>query len=436
MRPLTSSAAHAAAMSAHCRQPVRLGASSPRAKGARRDRAQAPVKTAPVHIEVVHRRGMQFDPFGFPLDQEYVPSSRTASLSKEHAQRHSRFWAQQQQQHEGGPPRTQELRDLVHGGIPHAYRAAAWNALLSADGRRRRSPGHYESIATDAQASSQADVQAISELILKDADRTWPRHKLLNTTSLHRVLLAFARHEAATGYCQGLNQVAACLLLVNGGDEEAAFWCLVSLVERLPSHLWSETLRGCRVEQAVLTALIERRWPWLNARLRALRRLTLDLYSTSWFLALFVGDLPLETALRVWDMIALEDGSDGGDGGDSGDGGAADVVLAASLALLSVIEGRLRRCTRAGQLGEMLHAAPRELQPDSAAGMHRCSAARRAALAAAACATARPPRRSRRPGRRQARRNAPLPAMCPPCVRCDELHDDLSTRCRRWTPSS
>ena len=37
-----------------------------------------------------------------------------------------------------------------------------------------------------------------------------------------------------------------------------------------------------------------------------------QVYSTSWLLTLFAGDLPLETALRLWDVVFLLEGEEGG----------------------------------------------------------------------------------------------------------------------------
>ena len=39
------------------------------------------------------------------------------------------------------------------------------------------------------------------------------------------VLIAWSRHSPDVGYCQGLNSLAALLLLLM--PEETAFWCLV-----------------------------------------------------------------------------------------------------------------------------------------------------------------------------------------------------------------
>eukprot|EP01050_Picozoa_sp_SAG11_P025082 SAG11_NODE_5547_length_1529_cov_4.364336_3_plen_77_part_00 len=47
--------------------------------------------------------------------------------------------------------------------------------------------------------------------------------------ALRRVLLAYSERNVAVGYCQGLNYVAALLLLAQ--PEELAFWSLAVIVE-------------------------------------------------------------------------------------------------------------------------------------------------------------------------------------------------------------
>lgn len=75
--------------------------------------------------------------------------------------------------------------------------------------------------------------------IEKDLPRTLSQqHSSLLTpgsalwVSLRNLLIAFAAFDAATGYVQSMNFVAA-FLLQQGLQEEAAFWSLVALVTRV-----------------------------------------------------------------------------------------------------------------------------------------------------------------------------------------------------------
>jgi hypothetical protein len=49
--------------------------------------------------------------------------------------------------------------------------------------------------------------------------------------ALRRILSAYARRNAAVGYCQGLNFLGGTFLLLL--PEEDAFWCLAAVVESL-----------------------------------------------------------------------------------------------------------------------------------------------------------------------------------------------------------
>jgi hypothetical protein len=52
------------------------------------------------------------------------------------------------------------------------------------------------------------------------------------------------------GYCQGMNFVAAMLLLVLS-DEEHAFWCLCALVEDVLPGYYSHAMVAAEVDQLV-----------------------------------------------------------------------------------------------------------------------------------------------------------------------------------------
>jgi hypothetical protein len=64
--------------------------------------------------------------------------------------------------------------------------------------------------------------------------------------ALKRVLTAFAAHDAALGYVQSMNFLAAFLLLA-GVAEEDAFWCLVVLVEDVVPGYFCEGMLAAKV---------------------------------------------------------------------------------------------------------------------------------------------------------------------------------------------
>ena len=90
-----------------------------------------------------------------------------------------------------------------------------------------------------------------------------------------------------------MNLVASTLLLVHA-DEEAAFWVLAALVERiLPDGFFSPTLLPSRACPLVLLDLVQDGMPKLAAHLAELG-IDLPAICFSWFLSLFTDCLPVE----------------------------------------------------------------------------------------------------------------------------------------------
>jgi hypothetical protein len=222
----------------------------------------------------------EYDAYGFPLDQEYMPTSRPAAHTPQHEAAWARHWAAQAHGAQQPEAKLQaKLQELVWRGIPTTLRGEIWPWLLGVPLCRRAQPDLYDALLAQSHQETGED-EPVAAQIAKDVDRTWPRHRWLDVAALGRVLLAFSRYNRTVGYCQvrrrpaaalakitiaralhltllrarpyaqGLNNVAACLLLVM--EEHDAFWSLVRLVEvRLPEGFWSGTLWRCRAEQEV-----------------------------------------------------------------------------------------------------------------------------------------------------------------------------------------
>lgn len=135
--------------------------------------------------------------------------------------------------------------------------------------------------------------------------------------SLRRVLVAFAHYQPQIGYCQSLNFLAGLLLLFM--NEEKSFWMLVILTERIIPKVHLADLEGVHTDQGVLMLCIKEYIPQLWSILgrtfegetlledKILTRLPpVTLVTSSWFMSVFVGVLPIETVLRVWDILWYE----------------------------------------------------------------------------------------------------------------------------------
>jgi hypothetical protein len=206
-------------------------------------------------------------------------------------------------------PPEDRLKKLCRKGIPPQYRKWVWLEVSGAGTRRADHGPAYYKAAVEAGRENAVCVHQIQ----LDVPRTFPSCLWLQSdvgqVSLTRVLLAFAHHNPTVGYCQGMNYVAALLLVVLGHDEEAAFWVLASLIDDdrgiLYQDMYANDLSGCHVEMRSLKELVAVKLPRLAAHLEELH-CDMSIVATDWFLCLFCTSLPAETAIRVWDALLHE----------------------------------------------------------------------------------------------------------------------------------
>lgn len=121
---------------------------------------------------------------------------------------------------------------------------------------------------------------------------------------LRRLLTAYAWHDPSIGYCQGMNLVAATLLLIYE-DEERAYWTFVCLIRNLlPREWFNSTLQGSMTEQAVLGELVAETLPKIH---RHFEDLGLDLSAVTfgWMLSLFTSCLPIEVSSSPIDELDM-----------------------------------------------------------------------------------------------------------------------------------
>ena len=226
------------------------------------------------------------------------------------------------------------LKPLIRGGVPMALRPRVWMALAGASAKRNAfgDAGYYTGLLAEVARGEEASLKARAaarasgssslasedtllatlEQIDKDLMRTFPKHKYISTeagqAALRRLLRAYcAGRNPHTGYCQGMNFVAATMLTVLA-EEEEAFWLLVLTMERLlPADYYTDGLLGVRIDSEVLADLIRQRLPALHAHLSGTGVLPmLPLITTQWFIALFVFWLPTESLLRLWDCFFFD----------------------------------------------------------------------------------------------------------------------------------
>lgn len=138
--------------------------------------------------------------------------------------------------------------------------------------------------------------------------------------SLRRVLYAFALHNPKVGYTQSLNFIAGLLLLIL--PEENAFWMLHIVTSECLPGTHEIGLEGANVDLWITMVLLRKSFPRIYSKIAsptpsAARSkpppLTVNselpdvaLGLTNWLMSLFIGALPMETTLRVWDVLFYE----------------------------------------------------------------------------------------------------------------------------------
>ncbi|KAF4343927.1 RAB GTPase activator [Fusarium beomiforme] len=157
-------------------------------------------------------------------------------------------------------------------------------------------------------------------------------------TSLRRVLHAFAVYNPQIGYCQSLNFLAG-LLLLFVDTEEQCFWLLNVITRIYLPGTHEMSLEGSKIDLGVLMTEMRTSMPavWdkvggeleadpnsrpstsksirlTRSRRKELARMStptdrlppITLCMTAWFMSCFIGTLPIETTLRVWDVFFYE----------------------------------------------------------------------------------------------------------------------------------
>ncbi|KAI0866331.1 RabGAP/TBC [Xylaria cubensis] len=256
------------------------------------------------------------------------------------------------------PPHSAKTKRFIRKGIPPNWRGAAWFYYAGGPAILAKHAGVYDDL-LDRQVK-EIDAEAIE----RDLHRTFPDNIRFRSSagpntpfqdetstqssqqtvagsaknaavpgetamisSLRRVLYAFAIYNPRIGYCQSLNFLAG-LLLLFVESEENAFWLLNIITRVYLPGTHEMSLEGANVDLGVLMSSIRDTMPNIWAKIggeldgtevarpksrRHRQRVELTtrlppitLCMTAWFMSCFIGTLPIESTLRVWDVFFYE----------------------------------------------------------------------------------------------------------------------------------
>ncbi|KAL9963401.1 hypothetical protein ACROYT_G026911 [Oculina patagonica] len=230
--------------------------------------------------------------------------------------------------------KSRRVKRFVRKGVPSELRAQVWVDISGARKKMKLNRGRYQQLSGE----SSLDEQTLHG-IQTDIDRTFPDNIHFSNNqadmrpALYNVLVAYAKHNPRIGYCQGLNYIAGLMLLIVR-KEEVAFWLLDVIVGNLLPDYYGKDMFGLQVEQEALREVVRAKQPDLFEHIDKLG-VSYTIFSTKWFICLYIDVLPIETVLRIWDCLFYE---------------GSKVILRVALTLMSLHKEKLLACRDFAQL--------------------------------------------------------------------------------------
>jgi hypothetical protein len=151
-------------------------------------------------------------------------------------------------------------------------------------------------------------IEDVGAVISRDISRTFPNHSFFQAADgrakLQRVLHAYAMHDPAVGYCQGMAFVAGSLLMYL--EEARAFAALVTLMHSAALRaLYLPGMAALQLRLRQLEELLRRRSPALAAHLAA-HDVAPVIFASAWFLSLYAAEFPPAFTARIIDVALAE----------------------------------------------------------------------------------------------------------------------------------
>lgn len=272
------------------------------------------------------------------------------------------------------PARSEKLKRYVRKGIPAEWRGNAWWYFAKGPEKLKNNVGVYDTLIESTFHLHNKD----TEIIERDLNRTFPDNihfkpersnpsedppETALVEALRRVLVAFSSYNPAIGYCQSLNFIAGLLLIFM--DEEKAFWMLVIITSRYLPGVHDVNLEGVNIDQGVLMLTLREYLPdaWssisvidfedpmispkVNNNYDFLVKLPpITLCTSSWFMSAFIGTMPIETTLRVWDCLFYEESC---------------VLFKTALAVFKLIEPKIVKIQDEMEIFQLIQNTPKTL---------------------------------------------------------------------------
>ncbi|NWX43145.1 US6NL protein, partial [Steatornis caripensis] len=191
---------------------------------------------------------------------------------------------------------SEKFHRRIYKGIPLQFRGQVWSLLLDVPKMKEEMKDFYNKLKCQARGSS-PDIRQID----LDVNRTYRDHIMfrdrygVKQQSLFHVLAAYSIYNTEVGYCQGMSQITALLLMYM--NEEDAFWALVKLLSG-PKH----AMHGMECHHYLIFVSIIKLLHFLQDS----HDMSTSFYTTKWFFQCFLDRTPFTLSLRIWDIYILE----------------------------------------------------------------------------------------------------------------------------------
>ncbi|XP_005383953.1 PREDICTED: USP6 N-terminal-like protein isoform X1 [Chinchilla lanigera] len=202
---------------------------------------------------------------------------------------------------------TEKFHRRIYKGIPLQLRGEVWSLLLEIPKMKEETRDLYSKLKHRARGCS-PDIRQID----LDVNRTFRDHIMfrdrygVKQQSLFHVLAAYSIYNTEVGYCQGMSQITALLLMYM--NEEDAFWALVKLFSG-PRHAmhgffvqgFPKLLRFQEHHEKILNKFLSKLKQHLDSQ-----EIYTSFYTMKWFFQCFLDRTPFTLNLRIWDIYIFE----------------------------------------------------------------------------------------------------------------------------------
>uniref|UniRef100_A0A4W4FWN2 USP6 N-terminal-like protein n=1 Tax=Electrophorus electricus TaxID=8005 RepID=A0A4W4FWN2_ELEEL len=245
------------------------------------------------------------DRFGF-LHSEELPAYNSVEEKKHLELERTEKWLKMLKSWEKYK-NSEKLVRRVYKGIPLQLRGQVWCLLLEVPKIKEEKKDFYEKLKIRARMLS-PDIRQID----LDVNRTYRDHIMfmrrydVKQQDLFHVLTAYSMYNREVGYCQGMSQITALLLIYM--NEEDAFWALVKLLSGQKHAMHGFFVPGfpkLMRFQEHHDHILKKMLPKLKRHLDSQEVFT-SLYTMKWFFQCFLDRTPFTLTLRIWDVYILE----------------------------------------------------------------------------------------------------------------------------------